>query len=150
MGASGEERPLVITDEDLPDVIAIFLQERGHRVELTRTLFGTGTPDHVVAQGASDQRAIVYTFNVRHFLALARKQRKDGKLRYPGMTLIALDVPRPSALSRLQAILEDIEAIYRLRVTQRGGRMIAVVRAAALRFDDPESSRPQRKHRPSQ
>ena len=80
MGAAPSGRPVVITDEDVPDAIARFLASRGHAVLRVRDHFGTGTPDHVIARGASDQHAIVYTFNERHFLALARRKRKNGQL----------------------------------------------------------------------
>lgn len=138
MGATPHGQ-LVIADEDVPDPMAAFLAARGYAVELARDRYGTQTPDHVIAADASAHRAIVYTFNRRHFLALARRRERDGTLTHPGMTVVSFRLPRPQGLARLRALIADIEAIYQTRVVQRGVRMIAVLSETVLRFEDPES-----------
>jgi hypothetical protein len=135
----------VITDEDVPDEMGEFLSGRGYAVKLARDHFGTETPDHVIAQAASNEGALVYTFNRRHFRGLAARRRKDGSLRYPQMSVVSFDLSRPEGLARLRALIADVEAVYQTRVMERGARMIAVISETVLRFEAPESRLPQQR-----
>jgi hypothetical protein len=139
MGPPADARPLVITDEDVPDPMGEFLAARGYTLQLARERYGITTPDPVIARDASEARAVVYTFNRRHFLALAKRREADGSLSHPGMTVVSFRLAHPRGLPRLRMLMDDIEAVYQTRVIGRGVRMIAVVTETVLRFEDPES-----------
>ncbi|MCC7106616.1 MAG: DUF5615 family PIN-like protein [Chloroflexi bacterium] len=134
----------VTTDEDVPGAIGAFLSQRGYEVLLVREHFGTETPDHVIARAASERTALVYTFNRRHFLALAKRRRMNRTLSYPGMSVVSFNLRRPQGLARLQALIDDVEAVHANRVA-RGGRMIAVIGDTVPRFEDPEGQRQPRR-----
>jgi len=129
-------------DEDVPAEVAAFLAARGWAVALVRDRFGQGTPDYVVARGASEEAALVLTWNARHFLSLATRRTPAGAFRYPGMSLLAFTCSHPRGLARLRELIADIESVYQNRVVARPGRMIAVVGDTSLRFEDPEPSAP--------
>lgn len=78
------------------------------------------------------------TWNRRHFLALAKRRRQDGRLSYPWMSVLAFRCSHPAGLARLRAVIEDVEAVYWNRVVGRGGRLIAQIDETVLRFEDPE------------
>lgn len=89
-----------------------FLTDRGDTVSRARDRYGTGTPDHVMATDASAARAIIYTFNRRHFVRMAKRQEGDGTLSYPGMTVASFKLAHPRGLPRLRTIITDIEAVH--------------------------------------
>ena len=127
---------LVITDEDVPDSIANFLTSRGHEVWLTRDRFLPSTPDRVIATAASKHGAVVATWNKRHFRALAKRRRKSGALSYPGMSVIVFRCGHSDGLSRLTKLIEEIEAVYGIRVESAKQRMIVEVTDSVLRIED--------------
>lgn len=130
----------MLTDEDVPDPVAEFLAARGYHVLFVRDHFGRETEDHVIARAASQQAALVFTWNQRHFVRLAKRRRKTGALSYPGMSVVAFVCAHPRGLERLELLIEDIEDVYVNRVVERGIRMIAQVDDAVLRFEDPGPS----------
>jgi hypothetical protein len=127
---------LIFSDEDVPEPIPVFLEARGHSVQRTRHVLVQGAKDPTIASLASDKQAVVVTFNFGHFLGHAKRRYADGSLIYPGMSVIAFECEKPLGLQRLAATIDEIEAIYELRVGRRQGRMIAVVKKNSLRFDD--------------
>ena len=126
----------IIADEDVPDQVSSFMASRGHSVLLVREHFLPGTVDEVIARAASLHASLVVTWNRRHFKALAKRRRKNGGLSYPGMAVLTFSCPHPMGLTRIQELIEQIEAIYRIRVLVGGVRMIAEITETVLRFED--------------
>jgi hypothetical protein len=125
-----------ITDEDVPDDVMRFLTSRGHEVLPARDHFMPGSADWVIARGASDRLAVVVTWNVRHFMSLAKRRRDNGEPRYPGMSLIAFSCSHPHGRDRLESVIDEIEATFEIRVVRRGGRLIVEVGETMLKYDD--------------
>lgn len=67
----------VIVDQDVPDAVALYLKARGHQVELHREVFPLKTPDPVIAKRAHHLRAVVATWNCRHFRTLLLRHKSD-------------------------------------------------------------------------
>lgn len=87
-------------DEDVPDSVARFLEQRGHEVALVRERFihEPKIEDYVIARAASEEAAVVVTWSSAHFRSLGTRRRDEGELRYPGMSLIAFECPHPTGL----------------------------------------------------
>ncbi len=66
-------RMLLLIDENVPDSVARFFQERGHDVRLVRELFLGGTPDPVIARLGDQMEAIIVTWNHKDFKRLAAR-----------------------------------------------------------------------------
>ncbi len=98
---------LVITDEDVPDDVGQFLGTRGHEIILVREAFMPGTDDSVIAKAASEQRAVVFTWNKRHFFALAHRKNAKGEPSYPGMSVVGFGCSHVDGLSRISATIDD-------------------------------------------
>ena len=127
---------LIITDEDVPDSVAKFLASRGHTVLLTREHFLPKTADSVIARAASERRAVVVTWNRRHFKSLAKRRRKDGTLSYPGMSVIAFRCSHTEGLARIQRLIEEVEAVHAIRVDDLKDRMVVEITLSVLRIED--------------
>ena len=126
----------IITDEDVPDSVGRYLSSRGHQVLLAREHFLPATPDSVIAKAASEQEATVFTFNRRHFRRLGKRRRKDGRLSYPGMSVVSFTCSHPLALERIQQVIEEVEAMHHLRVLVRKTRLLMEVGATVIRVED--------------
>lgn len=130
----------ILADADVPNRVGEFLQSREHEVVRSRDVLPPESPDPLIAQMASDLRAVVLTWNRRDFLSLARRRRgPHGGPTYPGMHLITFDnCSHVEGLRRLRTLIDDIEIVYENRVVRREQRMIVVVGRSYLRLDDLE------------
>lgn len=103
---------------------------------LARDRFTPGEPDRVIAIAASQHRATVVTWNLRHFRALAKRKKQDGTLSYPGMSVLSFRCPESRGLQRLKEVIQEVEAVHAIRVEQASGRMVAEIASTVLRFED--------------
>lgn len=65
---------LVLIDEDVPNSVGQVFRDHGHEVRLVRDILGAGTPHPVIAKVANELRAILVTWNVRHFKRLSTRR----------------------------------------------------------------------------
>lgn len=103
---------------------------------LAREHFLPQTADRVIARAASERRAVVVTWNRRHFKSLAKRRRKDGTLSYPGMSVIAFRCSHTEGLSRIQRLIEEVEAVHAIRVDDLKDRMVVEITQTVLRIED--------------
>ena len=127
---------LFITDEDVPNSVGQFLAKRGHEVLLVREYFLPATEDSVIARGASDRNAVIVTWNTRHFKALAKRRRKNGRLNYPGMSVLAFRCPHVRGLERLRRVIEEVEATFDIRLKRGESRVVVEIGETTLRIED--------------
>lgn len=111
-------------DEDADAGIAEFLRARGHDVQFSRDLLQRGASDYLVAAAADRLKAIVITRNYRHFRRLIRRPPPEQTSLYAGAGLICFRCNDAIALSRLNALIEAIEAEFRIVQSLSDPRLI--------------------------
>ena len=110
----------IITDKDVSNDITAFLRSREHEGILSREILPEDTPDPVIAEAATEQRAAVVTFNRRDFLPL-----------------ITFDnCSHVEGIERLRLLMEELETVYEIRVRRRGERLVAIIGRTYLRLED--------------
>jgi len=128
----------VVIDADVPNSVVEFLRSRGHEINLSRVILVEDSPDPLIAKTASDLRAVVVTWNRKHFMSLAKRRRgPSGPYTYPGMHLITFDgCTHDEGLKRLRELIDEIEGAYAVRVSQKEKRLIVLIGRTFLRFED--------------
>jgi len=112
-----------LIDEDVPDSVAKFLEEKGHEVVYAREIVLPGTPDEVIAALGNENEAVVVTCNTRDYKKIAsRTVRSRAKLRKLG--LICLRCGQPNGRKRVEQVIDAIEYEYEKRQTLRDERLI--------------------------
>lgn len=122
-----------VLDEMVPDGIAEFLRHRKHEVLLVREALGRETSDQDVAAFANAERAVLITWNKKHYTFLTERRPPEAPNRYPHTSGIVFVCPEAKARKRLEALLDLIEAEYEMCQKQkRDRRLLAEVRENAL------------------
>ena len=108
--------PRFVADEMVPKELCATLLDLGHEVVRSVEKLGHRAPDSAVAMLAEEERAIVVTWNIKHFEPLVRKKAGHaGALYFSG-------VDHVDAASRLRASVDVLD-----HEIGRGGRVFVLI-----------------------
>ncbi|MBI2766702.1 MAG: DUF5615 family PIN-like protein [Chloroflexi bacterium] len=79
----------LLIDENVPDSVAVFFRERGHRVDLVRERLGQMTPDDFIAWVGDSMGAVVVTID-KDFRAIVERVPKGGRRKFNALGRISL------------------------------------------------------------
>lgn len=127
-----------LCDEDVPASVTEFLRQRGHFVATVTELTIDGESDEVVVRLAHqlslqyDSPITLVTFNRNHFATLIPRRPPDNQLRYRRVGRLTLAVDRAAALTRLTALIDDIEREHYHCLTARDQRCLLTLQTIGL------------------
>lgn len=104
---------LLLIDENVPDLVTALYRERGHTILLVRDRFPPRTPDHIITDLADELRAVIVTWNHKHFRALISRKAPGGLYRYARLGLISYEIPEPQGVLRTRDYIDLIEHEHR-------------------------------------
>lgn len=115
-------------DNNVPDSIGRYLQNRGHSVQRQRFVIPADSPDPIVAMTAMTSERILITqdrdFNSQRFM-------KD---RFAGLSRLSLCGASQTLLPALREHIHLIEAQWAHKLASRATRMIVHVQLGQVRF----------------
>ena len=95
-----------MTDQNVPNSVVLFLQERGHDVVRSREVVGAEAKDPVVATAAMEANRILIAWD-KDF----HHQRQLGP-RYERLARIGMNCPEPDGRRRLEENIDRVEFEY--------------------------------------
>ncbi len=98
-----------VADQMVPDSIGVFLRSRGHEVRLVREELSPSAPDLLIARTANLLKAIVVTWNVKHFRRLICRAPRGEHIRFRHAGLIGMKCSEPHGRIRMAQAIETIE-----------------------------------------
>jgi predicted nuclease of predicted toxin-antitoxin system len=116
----------IFVDENVPDDVTEFLQSINYEVYLVRERFPAGTPDQVIANAASEARAVVVTYD-SDYKRLAGWQPNSPPTRYPNMGVIMLSGLEAQGRQLITSALPEIEFLYDFVQTRGDKRLLVEV-----------------------
>ncbi|MEX0783287.1 MAG: DUF5615 family PIN-like protein [Dehalococcoidia bacterium] len=123
----------LIVDENVPDSVPAFLEDRGHTIDLVRERFGQMTPDELIAWAGDQLGAVVLTLD-KDFRRIVTRIPAGGKTRFRSLGRISLRCRESHALLRLQEFIEEIEAEYEKAMARGDRRLIVEITETSYRI----------------
>ncbi len=117
----------LVIDEHIPPPIVVYLRQRGHITHLVTQSTIKGSSDEVVCAIAEQRGGIVVTFDHRHYARLLARIPQSGVPRFPNTGRISFNGSADLALSRLQAVIEDIEQEFRKAQGRADTRLLVTI-----------------------
>jgi predicted nuclease of predicted toxin-antitoxin system len=112
LGSPADGAVDLLIDENVPDSVARYFRERGHRVTLVREILPRGTADPIVALVGDELRAVVVTWNHKDFKRLIARIPESGRRRFRNLGLITFRCSEANGRRRVEELIEWIEFEY--------------------------------------
>ena len=124
---------VVIVDENVPDAVARFLRDRGHRVIPIRDYLGRGAPDEAVAEFGDTEMAVVVTWD-GDFKRLVQRVPSGNRTRFRRLGRISFECRESNGLRRIERSIDHIEFAYSVAQRERDQRLIVEIGETAIRI----------------
>ena len=135
MNTSAEILPrmLLLIDENVPNSVAEFFQQRGHDVQFVRDVLPAGSPDPVVAKVGDRLSAIVVTWD-RDFETIVKRVPDGNKNAFRRLGRISFRCSEPKGRELLSRWIHMIEFHYAQARQQRDFRMIVQIQESGIKL----------------
>jgi predicted nuclease of predicted toxin-antitoxin system len=117
----------LLIDEDVPQSVVDFLQERGHEAILVREILLPGAADPVIAAIGDELEAIIVTWNQKDFRRLASRTPPRTGRAFRRLGRISFRCHESRGRSRLEQVIESIEFEYQQSLKLSDSRLIMEV-----------------------
>ncbi len=114
-----------LVDQNVPDAVPQFLQERGYEVTLIRDVFPTDVEDPVIAKAADDYGAVCVTNNHKHFKGPLGRRPPVGERMLRHSSRISFTCRETVARRRLEEHIDSIEFEWQ-RAQQRSDKRVLI------------------------
>jgi predicted nuclease of predicted toxin-antitoxin system len=115
---------LLLFDENVPRDLASHYQTAGHSVLMVGIDLAKTVSDNEIILFARSRDAIILTWNHKHFMPRALRERQPGREHLRTWGLITYHVPEPGAIARTQDLLETIEFEFQQCAARRPACLI--------------------------
>ncbi|MEQ8330679.1 MAG: DUF5615 family PIN-like protein [Longimicrobiales bacterium] len=126
-------RMLLLIDENVPNSVAQFLEDRGHDVRFVRDLFPAGTPDPVIATIGDRLSAVVVTWD-RDFERLVKRVPEGNRARFRRLGRISFRCNEVRGRELIERWIDMIEFHYQRALEQPDLRMLVQIQENSVRF----------------
>lgn len=108
MNTDKKNSPKLLLDEQIWVYLANLLREQGFDVIHVYEADLDETPDDEVLRAAVEKHRAVVTFNIKHFVPLARQYFEEGKEHYG--IVVSDEIPQGELQRRVTKLLESVSA----------------------------------------
>jgi predicted nuclease of predicted toxin-antitoxin system len=108
MSTGDANTPKLLLDEQIWVYLATLLREQGYDVIHIYEAGLESKPDHEVLRSAVENHRAVVTFNIKHFVPLARQYSEEGKEHY-GL-VVSDEIPQGELQRRVTKLLNSVSA----------------------------------------
>lgn len=108
MNTDKKNAPKLLLDEQIWVYLATLLREQGYDVTHIYEAGLDGKPDPEVLRSAVENHRAVVTFNIKHFVPLARQYSEEGKEHYG--IVVSDEIPQGELQRRVIKLLESVSA----------------------------------------
>jgi len=108
MNTKNKNSPKLLLDEQIWVYLATLLREQGFDVVHVYEAGLESKPDNEVLQSAVENHQAVVTFNIKHFVPLARQYSEEGKEHYG--IVVSDEIPQGELQRRVTKLLESVSA----------------------------------------
>ena len=115
---------LLLFDENVPRDLADYYQAAGHGVLMVGIHLAKTVTDLEILLYARAQGAIILTWNHKHFMPRAYRDRQPGREHLRTWGLITYHLPEPDAVPRTRDLLETIEFEFQQCAVRRPATLI--------------------------
>lgn len=108
MNTDKKNSPKLLLDEQIWAYLATLLREQGFDVIHVYEADLDETPDDEVLRAAVEKHRAVVTFNIKHFVPLARQYFEEGKEHYG--IVVSDEIPQGELQRRVTKLLQSVSA----------------------------------------
>lgn len=119
-------------DENVPAAVARMLTAKGHQAEFIKDYVPPGSVDPVVATVSEELDAVLLSFD-GDFERIAPRVPDGQKRRFRKLSRVWLRCNEPQAATRLEAVLDFIEAEFNVARASADSRMVLWIGSNYLR-----------------